>query len=95
LTLTHIYLVDEEDKLIEFVNNETLSDMRLIVNNTPIHLHKVILYSRSEMLRKLIESNPNEKMYHVNDLEVNVNLFIQLVSECECVYFVLFCFVLF
>jgi hypothetical protein len=79
----HIYShlgVDEEDKLIEFVNNETLSDMTLIVNNTLVHLHKVILYSRSEMLRKLIESNPNEKVYHINDLELNVNLFIQLVS---------------
>jgi hypothetical protein len=79
--LTQTFSIDEEDKLIEFVNNETLSDMRLIVNNTPIHLHKVILYSRSEMLRKLIESNPNEKVYHINDLEMNVNLFIQLVSE--------------
>jgi hypothetical protein len=87
-TYLHKYLVDEEDKLIEFVNNETLPDMTLIVNNTPIHLHKVILYSRSEMLRKLIKSNPNEKVYHINDLEVNVNLFIQLVSVS--VYFVLF-----
>jgi hypothetical protein len=55
--------------------------MKLIVKNSghSFQLHKVILYSRSEFFRKLIEINPHEKVYEINDDKLNLKLFTCLV----------------
>jgi hypothetical protein len=69
------------DKSSEYFNKETLSDMKLIVKNSghSFQLHKVILYSRSEFFRKLIEINPHEKVYEIDDDKWNLKLFTCLV----------------
>jgi hypothetical protein len=69
------------DKLNEYFNKETLSDMKLIVKNSghSFQLHKVILYSRSVFFRKLIEINPHEKVYEIDDEKLNLKLFTCLV----------------
>jgi hypothetical protein len=69
------------NKLSEYFNNSTLSDMKLIVKNSgySFQLHKVILYSRSEFFRKLIEINPHEKVYEIDDNKLNLKLFTSLV----------------
>jgi hypothetical protein len=65
----------ESDKLGEFCNNETLSDMTLIVKNTQFHLHKAILYARSEFFRQLLEANPQDTVYRIQDDSLNLTLF--------------------
>jgi hypothetical protein len=69
------------DKMSEYFNKETLSDMKLIVKNSghSFQLHKVILYSRAEFFRKLIQINPHEKVYEIDDDKLNLKLFTCLV----------------
>jgi hypothetical protein len=74
------FIVDYQNKLHEYFNSQQLSDMILIVKNTPVYVHKVILYARSEFFRQLLETNPNEKLYRIQDDGVEVNLFIALLE---------------
>jgi hypothetical protein len=72
--------IDHQNKLHEYFNNQQLSDMILIVKKTPVYVHKVVLYARSEFFRQLLETNPNEKLYRIQGDGVEVNLFILLLE---------------
>jgi hypothetical protein len=60
------------DEISRYFNSQILSDVKILINGTPLYLHKAVLYARSSFFRKLFEADPCDETLHFDDVPLSL-----------------------